>query len=549
MPAPQDEPPPSLDEQARFQVIMNHGHQDLVHAVAFNAYGDRCATGSVDGNVRVFNRHRDGVWRICDNWSAHSGEILELQWLPPTLYPNLLASLGIEGRFRLWTEDPEAPPGHRFSQGPKGYAKAAFETMSPRSPYRSFSMRHNDATRHTHLALLAADGTLTVLENEVPENLGDYASVDELRVCPKPARGEEASFCVRFDPNPDPCFTALRAGVPADALSLVVAAMDSVKIYRTRPITTASYGLQGTAKAFYLAAEIKGHRGLVRDVAWAPGNFRGYDILATACQDGYVRVVRLDTPFSASDDGKTWSAADVLGSTPERHTASSSLSTNRSKRDSKPQPGAFAGAAAPSGGASGSAGQHQHQHQHHHHTPGNGATTPTGTSSGHSPFLSAPASLASSLSSTARSDTTAGAAVGADAASAANRFDTAYPPASSIPSSAATSFSGIPIAADNNDRPGGGNGAGGAVAGSEGSVSAADRRWTGEAGQVRHVVRELSQLENHRTPVWRVAFDDDGQILGTIGDDGKLLCYRQTPDGSWARSSELTVMKTRMMAP
>ena len=70
---------PSLDDQARFEVIMKHGHQDLVQAVAFNAYGDRCATGSVDGKIRVFNRHRDGMWRLCDTWGAHGGEILEVR--------------------------------------------------------------------------------------------------------------------------------------------------------------------------------------------------------------------------------------------------------------------------------------------------------------------------------------------------------------------------------------------------------------------------------------------------------------------------------------
>ncbi len=136
--------------------------------------------------------------------------------------------------------------------------------------------------------------------------------VDEVRVCARPSRGEETAFRVRFDPNPDPCYTALRAGVATDALGLVVAAMDAVRIYRTREVATAAYGLvAGAGKELYLAAEIHGHRGLVRDVAWAPGNIRGYDVVATACQDGFVRVVRLDTPFDP-DDGRSWSSADLV---------------------------------------------------------------------------------------------------------------------------------------------------------------------------------------------------------------------------------------------
>ena len=71
--------PPVMEEKAQFELVMKHGHQDLVQAVAFNSYGDRCATGSVDGKIRVFNRHKDGVWRLCDTWSAHGGEILEVR--------------------------------------------------------------------------------------------------------------------------------------------------------------------------------------------------------------------------------------------------------------------------------------------------------------------------------------------------------------------------------------------------------------------------------------------------------------------------------------
>lgn len=69
---------PILEERTHFELITKHGHQDLVQAVAFNSYGDRCATGSVDGKIRVFNRHKDGIWRLCDTWTAHGGEILEV---------------------------------------------------------------------------------------------------------------------------------------------------------------------------------------------------------------------------------------------------------------------------------------------------------------------------------------------------------------------------------------------------------------------------------------------------------------------------------------
>ncbi|CZR37201.1 uncharacterized protein FPRO_02539 [Fusarium proliferatum ET1] len=440
-------PPSPGEETPAFDLNLQHGHKDLVQAVAFNTYGDRCATGSVDGKIRVFNRHKDGTWRLCDTWTAHGGEIIEIQWLPATVYPNLIASLGIEGWFRLWAEDPSAAPGRRFCTGRAGNGKPAFDTRSNKAPYRSFSMKHNEETRHTYLALLATDGRLTVYENDQPENLSEYASIDEFSVAPKPNRGEELAFRVRFDPNPEPCYTALRAGVPSDSLGLVVAAMDTVKVYRSRDIVATSIGVQQTQKEFYLAVELTGHRGLVRDVAWAAGNIRGYDVIATACQDGYARVFRIETPYS-EDDGKSWSAADLLRSAPHMST-----------RDSTPQARTNGTATPTEKQATTPQLQPSHSyHQHQHHTSG----------------------LSASLAK---------------------------------------------------------------------SGSHNDRQWSGQPGQVKHNFQEISRLDNHRTPVWRVGFDDDGHILGSTGDDGRLLCYRQTPNGAWAKSSELAVQKARIATP
>ncbi|KAK1969885.1 WD domain-containing protein [Colletotrichum eremochloae] len=416
--------PAIADEKTGFDLNVQHGHHDLVQAVAFNAYGDRCATGSVDGKIKVFNRHKDGVWHHCDTWGAHGGEILELQWLPPTVYPNLIASLGIEGRFKLWAEDPSAAPGRRFSASNRATtSKAAYEMRSAKFPYRSFSMKHNEETRHTYLALLASDGRLVVYENEQPENMSEYTPIDEFSVCPKPSRGEEISFKVRFDPNPDPCYNALRAGVSSDSLGLVIAGMSSVKIYRSRDVITTSYGVAQTQREFYLAVEVGVHRGLVRDVAWAPGNIRGYDTIATACQDGFVRVFRIDTPHSP-DDGKTWFTTELMKQENHHAQASSKVGQPNDK----------------------------------HHQSG----------------------LTVSLAK---------------------------------------------------------------------SGSHAERHFTGQPGQVKHVFKEVAKLDSHRTPVWRVGFDDDGQILASTGDDGKLVCYRQTPSGTWAKSSELAMVKTRMATP
>ncbi|AEO67076.1 uncharacterized protein THITE_2115850 [Thermothielavioides terrestris NRRL 8126] len=580
--------PPAADDRPSFETIIKHGHQDLVQAVAFNNHGDRCATGSVDGKIRVFNRHKDGAWRLCDTWGAHASEILEIQWLPTTVYPNLLASLGIEGRFKLWAEDPAAPPGRRFSEstrnGPQltiparslqlygsngavyppnppppptsGFgsvapaappapetstssgvpmAKPAFETRNARSPYRSFSLKHLDDSRLTYLALLSADGTLTVYENDHIENLASFTQLDEFSTTtpsttssfttaapgtttaatsgsaaggtteedtdpssttstaaptttstaaaatalpptgPKPAaRGEETSFRVRFDPNPEVCYTALRAGVPSDALGLVVAVMDVVRVYRTRDTIRATLGMAAAGKGFYLAAEVpRGvHGGLVRDVAWAPGNIRGYDVVATACQDGWVRVFRLDALLPQA---------------------------------------AGAGAAAPAAGARGGGGG--------------------GDAGGHGEGEEAEEGPAWGMGRVKRH-------------AERRRLDGE----DGAVRAALMASSGIRAGLDHQSSSGGGRAGPERKDGTTATAAAMAAAAT-LPGQIRHVMTEISRMDSHHTPVWRVAFDDDGQILGSVGDEGKLVCYRQKPDGSWAKSTEMAIVKMKMAAP
>jgi WD40 repeat protein len=67
----------ALREPAGFH-LLQHGHSDMVEAAEFNSYGNRFALGSADGRIKVYDRMRDGTWRICDTWVAHSAEVHEV---------------------------------------------------------------------------------------------------------------------------------------------------------------------------------------------------------------------------------------------------------------------------------------------------------------------------------------------------------------------------------------------------------------------------------------------------------------------------------------
>lgn len=227
-----------------------------------------------------------------------------MHWLPALLPCNLIASIGADSKFRLWVEDPTLPvrSGRRFNSRARN---TVFEVRAPaRAPFLSFALKHDRHTRHTYLALLCRNAVMIVYQNEDPEEMSQWNKMDEFVVVDKPMRGEMASFKVRFDQNPEPCFAAIKAGVSRSALGIIVAGMYTARVWRTKDVEYVSAFGPGQNKEFYFAAELPGHSELVMDVAWAAGNTRGFDIVATVSQDGLVRVFEVSTPTNdeADDD-------------------------------------------------------------------------------------------------------------------------------------------------------------------------------------------------------------------------------------------------------
>ena len=154
------------------------------------------------------------------------------------------------------------------------------------------SLDFKNINTETYLALITRDGELSIMEPKDHDMLSsEWTEWTRFSVCgTPPSRMNEASFKVCFHREKVPCWEAVAAGLDYKALSLAVAAMETVKIYRT-----------DRDRKLYLAAELTGARDLVRDVAWANGSMRGYDVLATASKDGLVRIYELRTPPGTDD--------------------------------------------------------------------------------------------------------------------------------------------------------------------------------------------------------------------------------------------------------
>jgi len=214
----------------------------------------------------------------------------------------VVGSIGEDGRCKLWQEDVTevAMSGNRF--------KLLYNLASlTNAPFMSLDFKN--IMQETWLALITRDGYLTVYEPQDQSNLHEWTILAERWVSENnpPERQEEVGFKVVFHKEKLPCWTAITAGLDRKSLSLAVAAMKDVLVFRT-----------DKAKRFFQVAKLEGARQIIRDLAWANGSMRGYDILATASKDGAIRIYELHTKTDEKTPASGTSSSSVMQAVPPR---------------------------------------------------------------------------------------------------------------------------------------------------------------------------------------------------------------------------------------
>ncbi|KAJ6258471.1 LOW QUALITY PROTEIN: hypothetical protein Dda_6513 [Drechslerella dactyloides] len=261
--APADPKPP---KPSSYTIPVSTGHEDLLHGVAYDFYGQRIATCSSDQRIKVFDATDSGEWKENDAWRAHDANISKIAWAHPS-FGQIIASCSFDRTVKIF-EEQEAEPkssGRRWRRMSRmiGDTRGAICDIS-----------FAPAAVGLKLAYISSDGVVQVQEAMETHAVSRWTSVDEFRVVSAaPSRETETSFCLTYCPS--------RWG----GEQLLVGAMDKVRIYR-----------HDSNGKFQPAEELRGHKGLVRDVSWAPNLGRSYHLIATACKDGYVRIFRLTDP-------------------------------------------------------------------------------------------------------------------------------------------------------------------------------------------------------------------------------------------------------------
>ncbi len=77
-------------------------HDELIHAVRFDFYGNRLATCSSDQKIKVWEFDRK-MWKLTADWKAHKGSVWRVEWLHPQ-FGNVLVSCSFDQSVKIWEE-------------------------------------------------------------------------------------------------------------------------------------------------------------------------------------------------------------------------------------------------------------------------------------------------------------------------------------------------------------------------------------------------------------------------------------------------------------
>ncbi|KAF9362219.1 epoxide hydrolase, soluble (sEH) [Mortierella sp. NVP85] len=296
-------------------------HEDLIHDVSFNYYGNRLATCSSDQKIKIWDYNESqSIWEsnISFKASAHTATTLPLRlttgaraFLSPSdlsLFPYALQytharALDFSNKSQLHRiivficilhglylgpllcgfEDVMGTSGIWTDAGKKWIPVATLRDGGGTVQDVEFAPNHLGL----RLAIVAADGQVKIYEAMDVTSLVHWALVDDFPVGNGGSKDEEGNHCLSW------C-TWKFASRP---MMVVGCAKDHVaKIFRPDP-----------NNKWQSCEVLGGHGGVVHDVSWAPNMGRSYHLIATACKDGHVRIYKLTDDTQGGAMSGVWS--------------------------------------------------------------------------------------------------------------------------------------------------------------------------------------------------------------------------------------------------
>lgn len=333
-------------------------------------YGKRIATCSTDKTIKIFeiltNENPGESSGILDSLSStqmnkvsqpnkvkllatlvgHDAPVWQVQWAHPK-FGSILASCGYDRNVIIWKEQDPTAAGSVSLAGSKPTGMGSFPNSSHQANSASIGNSSSGATNswvkiHQHsvhelsvnsiawashefslcLACGSSDGTVSILTYHGAGYSTDSLATDNssgwsvTRFAAHPS-GVNAVSWAPFSPNQSssllssaPSTQAMAQQTASEPLMMRLASggCDNVVHIWSVAISSAS---SGSRAAWQCEATLEGHTDWIRDVAWAPSIGLPSSLVASASQDGSVRIWSRDGP------NRKWESYTIeLGSDP-----------------------------------------------------------------------------------------------------------------------------------------------------------------------------------------------------------------------------------------
>ncbi|KAH9916226.1 WD40 repeat-like protein [Amylocystis lapponica] len=338
--------------------LIPNAHNDLVTDAAYDFYGLRLATCSLDQRIKVWQLDESsGSWNVEDDWKAHDAAVTKVSWAHPEF-----------GTVPATDADsPQANGGAGPSSGSRWVERAMLVDAKGTVRAVEFAPQHFGLK----LAMISSDNYLRVYECLEQPSLTTWQLAEEVDILSLPATsplsgslsqtvtlatptqslapldGASASFVTHAlqqqqqqnQPNRPGlgnreadggwCISWCKDRYWGEVIATGCGISGVVKIIQLspsrRPVTLLTLDPspplsgEGTTKASPAADGDAPTPFAITSVAWAPSCGRSYHLIATGGRDGHVRIWRARPPTSSDEqdgedeaEGGRW-AASVVG--------------------------------------------------------------------------------------------------------------------------------------------------------------------------------------------------------------------------------------------
>ena len=289
-----------------FETPFSPDHSDRVTVLQLNHDSSKLLTASIDHRVAIYDIDAStGRRQQLDIFTAHDAEIRDAKWFHPSTGVHFV-TIGNDLQLRIWTQEISQAPmsGRRFR-------KIGSIKSEQLVPFVSVDVK--TIGNSTFLTVIDRQGLLSLYEPSNPDEYKSWSLIGQFHVChPVPGRSDQTSFRVQFDPNPFPLPYLTSLSDDRTQLSIAVAAMNHIKLYRSTsdpdiinthkqaPSKSVTNTDRSATHRLYLFEVLKvpaptlhpptSTGTLIRDIAYSPANIRGTDILAVASINGTIAI-------------------------------------------------------------------------------------------------------------------------------------------------------------------------------------------------------------------------------------------------------------------